>query len=94
MKKSAKKNKKVKQKNIVTITELSYLFGMRKRLLERLVMLDVIDPLLKEPEFSFSTDLLPRMEKIMRLHNQLGVGWNSMALVLDLLDQIEKMDVS
>lgn len=93
MKKTARKNKKLR-KDLVTIDELSYFFRMRKCLLERLVMLDVIEPFSTEPEYCFSLDLIPRMEKIIRLHHELGVGWNSMALVLHLLDRIEKLEKS
>lgn len=87
MKKALSKNK-----NAITITELSYFLRMRRRLIERLVMLDLIEPLYDEPEFSFPIDLIPHLEKMIRLHYQLGVGWNSMAFVIDLLNRIEEME--
>ncbi len=91
---SKRKNKKIEknQKDVITITELSYFLGLRKRFLERLIMLDVIEPLADEPEFSFPIDLIPQIERMIRLHDQLRVGWSSMALVLDLLNRIEEME--
>lgn len=89
--KKAKKTKSAK-KEAVTISELSYYFGIRKRLVERLIMLDVLEPLSTEPEFSFPADLIPHIEKILRLHNQLGVSWSSMPLVIELLNRIEEME--
>lgn len=95
-KKSAKNKKNIKSrisinKNVITINELAYMIGMKKRLLERLVNLDVIEPVFHGSEFIFSVDLLPRLKKILRLHDELGVAWGSMAMVLGLLDRIDKM---
>jgi hypothetical protein len=36
--------------------------------------------------------MIPRLKKILRLHDKLGVSWTSMGLVMDLLDQIENLE--
>lgn len=94
MKKKSPKRKEdiLNQKDIVTISELAYFMGAQRRILERLVILEVIEPVSSEPEFSFSVEILPHLKKIMRLHHELGVSWSSMGLVLDLLDHIEELE--
>ena len=79
-------------KEAITITELSYYVGTRKRLLERLVTFEVIQPVRNEPEYYFSVDQIPRIKKILRLHDDLGVSWSSMSFVIDLLERIENLE--
>ena len=36
--------------------------------------------------------VIPRLRKIVRLHYDLGIGWNSIGIVLDLLSRIEELE--
>ena len=79
-------------KEIISVNELTCLLGIRKRMVERLVMMDVIEPVCAEPELCFSVKILPTLKKIRRIHYELGVSWTSIKVVLDLMDKIEDME--
>lgn len=81
-----------KRVQMITITELAYFVGARKQIIERLVRLDVIEPVSSDPEYTFSTEIIPQIKKIIKLHKELGVSWTSMGLVLDLLDKIRTLE--
>ncbi|MFO7870607.1 MAG: chaperone modulator CbpM [Kiritimatiellia bacterium] len=78
--------------DILTLHELAYVTGLRKRILERLVALEVIEPDEQSPEPCFRKDIVRHVFKIRRLHVELGVSWASMPLVLELLDRIEELE--
>lgn len=97
MKKRGKKHKTHKEKGpnracrTINVCELAFHFGKTPRLIKRLVDLDLIEPVEVEPELYFSTDIIPKIEKLMRLHYELGVSWPSMDFVLELLDKIDEL---
>ncbi|MDD5084804.1 MAG: chaperone modulator CbpM [Candidatus Omnitrophica bacterium] len=76
---------------IITAYDLAFHFGKPPRLIKRLVDLELIEPVEREPELYFSTDIIPKIEKLMRLHYELGVSWPSMDFVLELLDKIDEL---
>lgn len=78
--------------NIVTIRELACLVGTSRRVIERLVWFEIIEPVQTEPEHYFPVDILPLVTRILRIREHLGVSWSSMGLVLDLLDRIEDLE--
>lgn len=80
------------QANLVTLHELACLAGTSIRVIERLVRFDVIEPARTEPECFFAVDILPRVARVLRIRENLGVSWSSMGLVLDLLERIEILD--
>ncbi|MFH1998340.1 MAG: chaperone modulator CbpM [Planctomycetota bacterium] len=80
------------QKNLVNLRELACLVGTSRRVIERLVWFEVIEPVRTEPEECFPVDILPRVTRILRIREHLGVSWSSMGLVLDLLERIEILE--
>ena len=91
-KKRKKEPEQAKDECVLTLRELAFHIGTNERLIERLIRLELLEPIGEEPETCFSTDILPRVEKLMRLHYSLGVSWSSMDLVLELLDRIEELE--
>ena len=79
-------------KGSITITELAYIVGTKKRIIERMVKFELIEPIKQDPEFIFESETIPIIKRLIRLHSQLGVSWSSMALVTDLLDRIEDLE--
>ena len=76
----------------LTLYELAFMIGTRTRIIERLWALDLIQPARTEPEPCFSTDVVFRVRRLMRLHDQLGISWTSMELVLELLDRVDTLE--
>jgi hypothetical protein len=79
-------------KDRLTVDELATLTGLGRGIIRRLIALEVIDPDIVEPEPRFRPETVVRVQKIRRLHVELGVSWSSMPLVLDLLDRIDYLE--
>ena len=77
--------------NYLTIHEVAFMIGTRKRIIERLISLELIQPTRVKPQPYFSPEILPRLRRLMRLHDQLGISWTSMGLVLELMEQVEQL---
>ncbi|MGE5372433.1 MAG: chaperone modulator CbpM [Solirubrobacterales bacterium] len=67
--------------------------GMHPDMVETLTELGIIEPVESEPEPLYNQDALRRASAAFRLRNQLGVNWAGIALVLDLLDRIERLEL-
>jgi hypothetical protein len=76
----------------LTLHELAGLVGIRRQFIERMVRLELIRPVRRDPEVVFTPAVVPRVRKVIRLHYQLEVSWSTMELVLQLLDRIEEME--
>lgn len=78
--------------NYLTIHEVAFMIGTRSRIVERLVNLELIEPVRTEPEPCFSPDILPRLRRLKRLHDHLGIAWTSMGLVLELMERVHNLE--
>lgn len=76
----------------LTPRDLACLVGIRTRVIERMVRLELLEPVTDAPEPLFPPDTVRRARRLVRLHHQLGVSWSSMELVLDLLDRIDALE--
>lgn len=76
----------------VTLTELAYCAGTSQVMIRRLCEHQLIEPCREQDEPCFQTDVLERVQRIIRLHRQLDVDLRSMDLVLDLLDRIDDLE--
>lgn len=76
----------------VTIEQLSILTGVNAKIVSRLISFELIKPVKREHEPAFQIEAVPKIRKLMRLHQDLGIGWSSMAVVLDLLDRIDQLE--
>jgi hypothetical protein len=77
---------------LVTLSELAYSSGTSTMMIRQLVQEQLIQPASLEPEPCFDSTIFQRVRKMVRLHRQLGVGVESIGLVLDLLDRIERLE--
>jgi chaperone modulatory protein CbpM len=78
--------------SLLTVGEVAFLTGASPRLIARIIRLDLVHPAETRPEPRFPVSVVPRVRRMLRMHRQLEVGWTSMALVLELLDRIEKLE--
>ena len=79
----------------LSLAELSSETGLPDHRLRRLLVLGVIDP---SPdggaagELLFPATVLPRIHRLMRLHDDLRLNYASLGLVLDLLERVERLE--
>ena len=75
-----------------TLVEASRMSGVRSEIIVTLVTVGVIAPDGPAPEAWVFTDLeLLQLGRAWRLHRDLGVALDSMPLVLELLDEVERL---
>lgn len=73
----------------VTTEQLAMITGTKVQVIRRLVSFELIQP---KKQDKFDVEIIPRVRKMMRLHNDLGAPWSSMDLILDLLERIEDLE--
>ena len=78
--------------DMLTVHDLSCITGLSERIIRRLISLEVIEPDEDTPEPCFRTEVVIRVRRMRRLHVELGVGWSSMPLVLELLQRIDELE--
>jgi DNA-binding transcriptional MerR regulator len=74
--------------------ELCLRLGVSQDVLELCVRWEVVEPLETGAEGTlfFTESSLERMRRGLRLHHDLGINWQGVAVVLDLLDRIETLE--
>jgi DNA-binding transcriptional MerR regulator len=65
--------------------------ALHPELIRRLMALGLIDPVDGSTEF-FPPEVTLRIQRILRLRRDLGVNYNAVALILDLLDRIDTLE--
>jgi DNA-binding transcriptional MerR regulator len=78
--------------NLVTTGELARLARLHPEMVDTLVDWGLIDPVKWEPRLLFPETAVPRIWRIMRLRQDLGINWSGIGVVLDLLDKIEDLE--
>lgn len=76
----------------LTIIELARHCGTTPRLIERFWALGLIEHEPEAEELRFSAEVLTRINTMLRLRRDLGVGVSAMGLVFDLLERIETLE--
>ncbi|GEM_PF-660679 len=64
-------------------------------LVDRFVSLGLIDPVNsggREESWLFQREVIPLVQKIIRLRNELGINYSGIGVVLDLLDRIHALE--
>ncbi len=75
-----------------TLEALADRAGLNPALLERYVEFGLIEPVAKEgSRLYFDPAVLPRIRKIRRLRDSLGINLAGISVVLDLLDRMRAM---
>ncbi|MBI4817115.1 MAG: hypothetical protein HY791_12710 [Deltaproteobacteria bacterium] len=73
-----------------TLDELSNECGVHPEFVRRLVSIGLIEPLAED---RFDADARLRLGRILRLRRDLGVNYAGAALILELLDRIETLEL-
>jgi chaperone modulatory protein CbpM len=75
-----------------TLREFCGACGVRRQMIIEMVEEGVIEPALpSEAEWKFHGQTLVRAQRALRLVRDLDINWPGAALVLDLLDEIERL---
>ncbi len=72
--------------------ELAEESGLHPELIQRLVKLGLIDPVKQSPEPLFDETGLLRIRKMVRLHDDLGITWSDLGIIMDLLEKINELE--
>jgi DNA-binding transcriptional MerR regulator len=75
----------------LSLEEVAARCGLHPLLVERLVALGLIDPVEGESN-RFAPEVALRLQRALRLRRDLGLSYNSVALVMELLDRIEALE--
>ena len=75
-----------------TLTELNEMSPLAPSVIIEMTEYGIIEPQGKVPEqWVFSSRSVIRFKKAMRLHQDLHINWAGISLVLDLLDERERL---
>lgn len=74
-----------------TLGELSLACGIQTELVVEMVDHGVIEPAVPGNEWQFYGDSLVRAQRALRLVRDLELNWPGAALVLDLLDELDRL---
>ena len=67
--------------------------GIHPDLIRRFVVLGLVEPEVRRNDtFWFSPVQVRRLERMLRLRSDLGLNYNALALVIDLLERIEELE--
>jgi chaperone modulatory protein CbpM len=75
----------------LTYDELALAAGVRPAVLARLIRLGVIEPERPDAD-AFPVSTLARLRRMLRLQAQLGVNFTGAAIILDLLDRLQRLE--
>jgi chaperone modulatory protein CbpM len=76
---------------LFTIEQVAVRCGVEVTYVRRLVQTGVIEPDPEQPEH-FRPEVTLRVQKAARLEGDLGVNAEGIAVILDLLDQIDRLE--
>ena len=76
----------------LTIEQAAFVSGLKPVIVKRMISHELIEIVKSDPEVVIHVDTIPKLRKMVRLHYDLGIGWNSMGVVLDLLNRIEELE--
>ena len=77
---------------LLSLEQVAIITGTQRRILKSLVEHELLETCNTEDEIKIHVDELDRLMKMLRLHYDLGIGWTSMPIVLDLLERIDKLE--
>lgn len=75
----------------LTLTEISFACRVREEQIVALVEEGIIEPALEQRDWYFRATELRRAHKAIRLQRDLDINLAGVALVLDLLDELEEL---
>ncbi len=77
----------------LNIIEVSKITGLTEELIDKFVYLGLIDPIGKNHgKWIFSKNVIPLIQKIMRIHYDLEINFAGIGVVLELLSKIDSLE--
>jgi DNA-binding transcriptional MerR regulator len=76
---------------VLTAEELADAAGIRPARLARLIQLGLVEPVTPGAS-QFTAATVARLRRMLRLHRQLGVNLIGAAIIVDLLERLERLD--
>lgn len=76
---------------LLRMSDLAHTVGLHPDLINRFLTLGLIEPATQRPEPLFTDEAIVRIGRILRLRRDMGVNLAAAGIILDLLDQIEKL---
>ena len=76
---------------LISIDELARLSRQHVDMINIMVDWGLIEPSITDPQPLFFEATVPIIWKIIRLRKDLGVNWSSIGVILNLLEQIERL---
>ena len=76
----------------LTIEQAAFVVGLKPGVIRKIISYELIEIVKDNSEPVIQVNSIPKLRKIVRLHYDLGIGWNSMGVVLDLLNRIEELE--
>lgn len=77
---------------LLTLSELAFLSGTTPDTIRELIDADLVVPRATSPELLFRVETVLAVRRIMRMHRQLDIGFDSMSAVFELLERIEDLE--
>lgn len=78
--------------NRITLDELVELSRVHREIIIRMIEWGLVEPVENKPDPLFYETVVPRIWRIMRLREDLGINWTGIGVVLELLDRIEVLE--
>jgi hypothetical protein len=76
----------------ITLDELVRLSRVHREIIIKMVDWGLVEPVENEPEPLFYETAVPRIWRILRLREDLGINWTGIGVVLELLERIEGLE--
>jgi hypothetical protein len=81
------------EEGLLSLEQLAMITGTKSKLLKILVEKELLEThTTAHKEIKIHIDALEDLKRMLRLHYDLGVGWTSMPVVIDLLDRIDELE--
>lgn len=75
----------------LSLTELSYRVALPVATVTEIVELGIVEPQRHDDTWFFDERVIVVITRAARLHRDLGIDWNGVALALELLDEVESL---
>lgn len=76
---------------IVTLTEISHACAVHTEVVVEFVEYGIIEPTEHQQPWQFNATAIMRVQKALRIQHDLGLNLAGIALVIDLLDEMENL---
>ncbi len=77
-----------------TLTEVAYRAGLHPELIDRFIRLGLIEfcDRTGDGELLFDSEVIPLIQRILRLRNELGVNYAGVGVILELMSRLDALE--